>query len=317
MASQDVQTEALSRKRVIADVMLLLVAVVWGFAFVVQRLAAAEVGLFTFNGVRFLLGALALTPLLLLKRRVGGAGPVRTAEPKERARTRLGLLAAGVLLMLGAAFQQAGLKFTSAGNAGFITGLYVVLIPVFLAIGWRRAPKGITWLAAALAATGLFLLSTGGRMQINRGDLLELIGAVFWALHVILIGWMVERMEVLKFAAGQYLVCGLISLALGLLIESQDLSVLLDNWRLVAYTGLISVGLGYTLQAAGQRYAPPADAAIILSMEAVFAAFSGWIFIQERLGPVQIAGSGIMLLGMLLAQSDVIIGSRNGRPAER
>lgn len=297
--------------------MLLLVAVVWGFAFVVQRLAAAEVGLFTFNGVRFLLGALALTPLLLLKRRVGGAGPVRTAEPKERARTRLGLLAAGVLLMLGAAFQQAGLKFTSAGNAGFITGLYVVLIPVFLAIGWRRAPKGITWLAAALAATGLFLLSTGGRMQINRGDLLELIGAVFWALHVILIGWMVERMEVLKFAAGQYLVCGLISLALGLLIESQDLSVLLDNWRLVAYTGLISVGLGYTLQAAGQRYAPPADAAIILSMEAVFAAFSGWIFIQERLGPVQIAGSGIMLLGMLLAQSDVIIGNRNGRPAER
>lgn len=297
--------------------MLLLVAVVWGFAFVVQRLAAAEVGLFTFNGVRFLLGALALTPLLLLKRRVGGAGPVRTAEPKERARTRLGLLAAGVLLMLGAAFQQAGLKFTSAGNAGFITGLYVVLIPVFLAIGWRRAPKGITWLAAALAATGLFLLSTGGRMQINRGDLLELIGAVFWTLHVILIGWMVERMEVLKFAAGQYLVCGLISLALGLLIESQDLSVLLDNWRLVAYTGLISVGLGYTLQAAGQQYAPPADAAIILSMEAVFAAFSGWIFIQERLGPVQIAGSGIMLLGMLLAQSDVILGSRNGRPAER
>lgn len=297
--------------------MLLFVAVVWGLAFVVQRLAAAEVGLFTFNGVRFLLGALALTPLLLLKRRVGGAGPVRTAEPKERARTRLGLLAAGVLLMLGAAFQQAGLKFTSAGNAGFITGLYVVLIPVFLAIGWRRAPKGITWLAAALAATGLFLLSTGGRMQINRGDLLELIGAVFWTLHVILIGWMVERMEVLKFAAGQYLVCGLISLALGLLIESQDLSVLLDNWRLVAYTGLISVGLGYTLQAAGQRYAPPADAAIILSMEAVFAAFSGWIFIQERLGPVQIAGSGIMLLGMLLAQSDVIIGNRNGRPAER
>lgn len=297
--------------------MLLFVAVVWGLAFVVQRFAAAEVGLFTFNGVRFLLGALALTPLLLLKHRVGGAEPMKMAEPKERARTRLGLLAAGVLLMLGAAFQQAGLKFTSAGNAGFITGLYVVLIPVFLAIGWRRAPKGITWLAAALAATGLFLLSTGGRMQINRGDLLELIGAVFWTLHVILIGWMVERMEVLKFAAGQYLVCGLISLALGLLIESQDLSVLLDNWRLVAYTGLISVGLGYTLQAAGQRYAPPADAAIILSMEAVFAAFSGWIFIQERLGPVQIAGSGIMLLGMLLAQSDVILGSRNGRPAER
>jgi len=294
--------------------MLLGVAAVWGFAFVAQRLAAAEVGFLTFNGWRFLVGALALAPLLILQNRTRLA----KAEdpPAERVKTRLGLLLAGILLALASAFQQAGLKFTSAGNAGFITGLYVVLIPIFLAIGWRRTPGRVTWLAAVLAASGLFLLSTGGRMQINRGDLLVLISAVFWALHVMQIGWMVKRMGVVQFAAGQYLICGLISLGLGLAIENYNAEILLENWGPIAYTGLISIGLGYTLQAAGQRYAPPADAAIILSMESVFAAFAGWAFLQENLTWIQITGGGTILLGMLLAQRDVILGNRDAQSAK-
>lgn len=317
MTSQVVQADEIRRKRLTADITLLSVAVIWGFAFVAQRLAAAEIGFFTFNGWRFLVAALALSPLLVFRNRSHGASPAARLEPNQRARTRAGLLLAGLLLTLGSTFQQAGLKYTSAGNAGFITGLYVVLIPIFLALGWRRFPSRTTWIAAMLAVTGLFLLSTGGRMQVNRGDMLVLISAVFWALHVMLIDWMVRRMEVIEFAIGQYLVCGLLSLALGLLIEGHNSGLILANWWLIAYTGLISIGLGYTLQAAGQRFAPPADAAIILSMEAVFAAFSGWIFLEESLTWIQIAGSGIMLLGMLLAQSDVILGNRNRQTVGR
>jgi drug/metabolite transporter (DMT)-like permease len=157
-----------------------------------------------------------------------------------------------------------------------------------------------------MAAAGLFLLSTGGSLQVNHGDGLVLIGTLFWALHVILVGWIVKRMDVTKFAAGQYLACGLISMSLGLIFEPKGLQSVEELWLAVVLTGILSIGLGFTLQAVGQRTAPPSDAAIILSMEAVFAALAGWIFLQESLLPVQLAGCGIMLLGMLTAQSDVL-----------
>jgi len=215
------------------------------------------------------------------------------------------------LLAAGAAFQQIGIKYTTANNAGFITGLYVVLIPIFLTFGGRRKiPRPVVWIAAVLSALGLCLLSTGGQLQINRGDILVMVSAVFWAFHVILIDWMVQRVEVMQFATGQYIVCGLVSLGLGLYLESGVLQQVLSNWLLLAYMGVISVGLGYTLQAVAQRVAPPADTAIILSMEAVFAALGGWLFLRESLAPLQLLGCGIILLGMLLAQSDVILGKR-------
>ena len=137
-----------------------------------------------------------------------------------------------------------------------------------------------------------------------------MISSAFWACHVLLIDWMVQRVELMQFAAGQYIVCGLVSLGLGLYLEPEALKPLLSNWWLLGYMGIISVGVGYTLQAAGQRAAPPADTAIILSMEAVFAALCGWQFLAESLSPLQILGCGIILLGMLLAQSDVILSKR-------
>jgi drug/metabolite transporter (DMT)-like permease len=209
-----------------------------------------------------------------------------------------------------AALQQAGLQYTTAGNAGFITGLYVVLIPIFLALFWRQRLRRTIWLAALLAVTGLYLLSTGGELRLNRGDLLELAGAVLWALHVIFTGRLVQRLDVLHFAVGQYLACGLASLALGLVFEAKALPALVEYSWAIAYAGLISVGLGYTLQAVGQRIAPPADAAIILSLEAVFAALAGWIFLGELLTPPQLLGCGIMLAGMLLAQAGTLPGSK-------
>jgi drug/metabolite transporter (DMT)-like permease len=292
------------KQRLRADLTLLVVAVIWGSAFVVQRLAAVEVGVYLFNGLRFLVAAFALAPLAVSRRL---AGP----EIESVSRKSLpGVILVGLLLAGGAALQQAGLKYTTAGNAGFITGLYVVFIPIFLGLFWHQQVQRITWLGALLAAIGLFLLSTGGRFRLSLGDALELAGAVLWALHVIFIGRLVQRLDVLQIAVGQYLVCGLVSLSIGLVVEGQMMPAVLEKWWAVAYTGLISVGLGYTLQAVGQRVAPPADAAIILSLEAVFAAIAGWIFLDERLGPVQLVGCGVMMAGMLLAQSEVLAGSR-------
>ncbi len=171
-------------------------------------------------------------------------------------------------------------------------------------------------MAALLAAAGLYFLSTGGKLAFNAGDGLELLGAVMWAFHVILIGSLVRKLPVLLLAIGQYAVCGALNLFAGLLFEMQPaiLSGLIEAWWAVLYTGVLSVGLGYTLQAAAQRVAAPADAAIILSSEAVFAAAFGWLLIGEALTPLQILGCVLMLASMLLAQLPALTG-RDAREA--
>ena len=281
-------TERTQRLR--ADLALLLVAIVWGSAFAAQRLAAGQISAFTFNGLRFLIGALVLLPL--------------TWHHWERLdRTGwIGVALVGSVLFAGAAFQQLGLRYTTAGNAGFVTGLYVVLIPVILALGWKEPPRRVIWPAALLAAAGMFLLSTGGNITLTLGDILELAGACMFALHVILIGILVRRMEILQLAVSQYLVCGLLSLLVGLSLGGSSLSGLASVWWAIAYTGIFSVGLGYTLQARAQKEAPPADAAILLSLEAVFAVLFGWLLLDERLSAPQLLGCGLMLSAMILAQ---------------
>jgi drug/metabolite transporter (DMT)-like permease len=281
-------TERTQRLR--ADLALLLVAIVWGSAFAAQRLAAGQISAFTFNGLRFLIGALVLLPL--------------TWHHWERLdRTGwIGVALVGSVLFAGAAFQQLGLRYTTAGNAGFVTGLYVVLIPVILALGWKEPPRRVIWPASLLAATGMFLLSTGGNITLTLGDILELAGACMFALHVILIGILVRRMEILQLAVSQYLVCGLLSLLVGLSLGGSSLSGLASVWWAIAYTGIFSVGLGYTLQARAQKEAPPADAAILLSLEAVFAVLFGWLLLDERLSAPQLLGCGLMLSAMILAQ---------------
>ena len=280
-------------ERLRADLTLLSVAVVWGSAFVVQRVAAAHLGPLFFNGIRFLLGALTLCTVV--------RGRWRTMTRLE---WRGGTLA-GLLLFGAATLQQMGLQFTTAGKAGFITGLYVVLVPLFLAFGGWQRPHWSAGVASLLAAAGLFLLSAGGQLTLAPGDGLELVGAVLWALHVLLIGRLAGQVNTLRLALVQYLVCGALSTSLGLAIEFHTLAGLAVAWWAVAYGGIFSVGLGYTLQVIGQRATPATDAAIILSMEAVFAALFGWLFLDETLTTRQLAGCGLMLAGMLLAQTSV------------
>ncbi|MGD1992418.1 MAG: DMT family transporter [Anaerolineae bacterium] len=280
-----------SRMRLRADLVLLLVAVIWGSAFVAQRVAAGHVGPFIYNGTRFLVGGLALLPVI--GRRLGSL----------KRREVLGGGLAGLVIFAAATLQQAGLAFTTAGKAGFITGLYVVLVPLFLALGWGAWSRWYVWIASALAVVGLFLLSGGTRfLTLAPGDGLVLAGAVMWASHVIIISRLADRVDALRLAAVQYLACGLLSTTVGVIVESQTVVGLAAAWWAVLYTGLLSIGLGYTLQVVAQRWTPAPDAAVILSGESVFAALWGWLLLGETMTVRQLTGCALMFVAMLLAQ---------------
>ncbi len=278
-----------------ADLILLLVAAIWGFAFVAQRLGMDHLGPFGFNGSRFLLGAVSLLPLLFIFRAKPGStdtGPMLK-----------GSIAAGICLFLGASLQQAGLLYTSAGNAGFITGLYIIIVPVLgLLIG--QATRINTWLGGLLAVTGLYYLSVGDDFSINTGDMLVLASALFWALHVIIIGKLASQLDNLRLAIIQFFICALLSLLVAAVFEQNLLTLenILAAWQPIAYAGLLSVGVAYTLQVVAQRDAPASHAAIIMSLEAVFAVIGGWWLLAEEFSPRALIGCSLMLAGMILSQ---------------
>lgn len=282
-----------------ADSLLLLTALIWGTGFVAQRLGMDSIGPMLFNGLRFALGALVLLPLLLRDRR-----------PARESALPGGILAGGVLFVA-AAFQQAGLQYTSVANAGFITGLYVIFVPLIgLLLGHRTAAG--TWIGALLAVAGLYLLSVTDRFTIAFGDLLQLAGALFWAIHVLLLARYSGRCHPLRLAGTQFAVCALLSLAAALLFEEITLAGILDARGALLYSGIVAVGLGYTLQVVAQRDAIPAHAAILLSLEAVFAAVAGWLFLQEILSLRALIGCALMLAGMLVAQLAPLMRRRRG-----
>ncbi|MCP8689920.1 DMT family transporter [Marinobacterium sedimentorum] len=281
--------------RLKANLLLLLVAAIWGLAFVAQRLGMDHLGPFGFNAARFMLGALSLLPLTLLFRARAGQG--------ELCQLLRGGLAAGTLLFCGASLQQAGLLYTTAGNAGFITGLYIVLVPLAARLMGQPVNRAI-WAGASLALVGLYFLSINKAMVINRGDLLELVGAAFWAGHVLIIGRLAPHLDGLRLSIIQFLICACLCLGVALIYEQDSftLSNLMAAWQPIAYAGLLSVGVAYTLQVYAQKHAPAAHAAIIMSLEAVFAAFGGWLLLNEELTGRALAGCALMLAGMLLAQ---------------
>ncbi|MBU1249209.1 MAG: DMT family transporter [Proteobacteria bacterium] len=282
-----------------ADALLLLTALIWGTAFVFQKTGMEHLGPYGFNGVRFILGSLALTPLTLLTLRKSAAAPYDN-RPGPMTYLKGGLLA-GCALFGGAALQQVGIVTTSAGNAGFITGLYVILTPM-MGLFFRQRPGWGTWLGGVLAVIGLFFLCITGDLTIAHGDLMVLFSAFFWAAHLLVIGWLAPKMNPIALAQAQFMVCGLLSLGTGLAIETISWEGILGARNSILYCGLMSTGVAYTLQVVAQREANPAHASIILSLEAVFAAVAGWLLLGELLGTQALFGCALMLTGMIISQ---------------
>lgn len=281
-----------------AELLLLLAAAIWGFAFVAQKAAMAHLGPFFFNGIRFALGGLVLLPWVVRNR----ARREGTLVSSQSSLLPLGI-AAGIVLFLGVSLQQMGIVHTSAGKAGFITGLYVLFVPMLGALLGRPAGRR-TWTGAILATAGLYLLSLRGREGFARGDLLVLASALFFAVHVLLIGRLSgeKRLPAIPLAAVQYGACAAASLAVACLFEEVDLAGVRKAAVPILYGGILSVSVAYTLQVAAQRVAPSAHAAILLSLEAVFAAIGGAVVLAERIPPRGLAGCALMLAGMLVSQ---------------
>jgi drug/metabolite transporter (DMT)-like permease len=324
----------MNKRALRADILLLLTAGIWGFGFVAQRSGMEYVGPFAYNGIRFILGSLCLLPLIFIRQKANGNTPF---SPKKLLWYSL---AAGTCLFIAVILQQFGIMFTTAGNAGFITGLYVVLTPIFgIFLGRKTGPA--TWLGSVFTAVGLYFLCTAGSLDsINPGDIITIVSAVFWACHVLLIDRLVRGdIDPIMLSSGQFAVCGIFAFIGAFLVEpfvhqvvgnlnpellemgtfawlpfpdflsglyTQAVSFPIEAIIPILYGGLGSVGIAYTLQVVAQRDAPPAHATIILCFEGCFAAIGGALLLSEKIGLWTLLGFVLMLAGMLVTQWEVI-----------
>ncbi|MEJ2104904.1 MAG: DMT family transporter [Ignavibacteriaceae bacterium] len=283
-----------------SNLLLLLTAVIWGFAFVAQRAGMEYLGPFTFNTARFLLGCISLYPLLLINQKK--KFEKEKLLPLTNRVFLFGSLSAGLMLFLGSSFQQTGLVYTSAGKGGFITGFYIILVPI-LGLFIKQRTAFYTWLGAIVAIVGLYFLSVNENFEINIGDVLVFIGAFFWAIQILVIGYYSTKIDPFQLAFSQFVVCALLSFAAASSTETIILENILSAYLPILYAGIFSaVGIAFTIQVVAQREAHPANAAIIMSLEAVFAVIGGWLILGESIPMRGLIGCLLMLIGMILSQ---------------
>jgi drug/metabolite transporter (DMT)-like permease len=272
--------------------LLLLTAAIWGFAFVAQRIGMEHVGPFLFNGVRFALGGISLLPVFFI---TGGK-----SSALDRSSLTAGALA-GILLFGGASLQQIGIQYTTAGKAGFITGLYVVLVPLLGSFLGTQSGK-YRWIGAFSTAIGLYLLSVNTEFSVNTGDFLVFLSAFFFACHVLYLAKVSPLQNPILLSILQYLIVSLCSILYAFHAERIQFHSLLSAWLPILYGGIFSVGIAYSLQVIAQKKAHPTHAAILLSMEGLFAAMGGALLLGERLTVRETFGAFLMLSGMVISQ---------------
>ncbi len=290
----------MDNKRLRANFLLLLTASIWGFAFTAQRVGSQYVGAFTFNGVRFALGSISLIPLIIYFNKKN-----KSNNTKQSAKNTIlpGILV-GTLLFSGSTLQQIGLIYTTAGKASFLTGLYIVLVPV-IGIFMKHKIGKSAWAGVFLAVIGLYLLSINENFTIAFGDMLQIIGAFFWAFHILTIDYFTKKVDSLKLSFVQFATCSILSLICALIFEKITVSGIVSAGVPILYGGLLSVGVAYTLQVVAQKYAKPSTAAIILSMESVFGAVGGAVILGETMSTRGYIGCIFILAGILVSQITV------------
>ena len=285
--------------------LLFLTAIIWGFAFVAQRVGAEFVGAFTFNGIRFLLGSLSLVPVILIFER-------EKFEKTKFIKTLLPSLLAGTILFIASTLQQLGVEWTgSAGKAGFLTGLYIVLVPIIRLLGGKKTSI-LTFFGAMFALVGLFFLCmTGDELTFGKGDIVLIIGAFFWAAHILVVDKYVNNISPLKFSMMQFFVCGLLSIIFALCTETIEFSAIKSAGIPILYGGLMSVGVAYTCQILGQKDADPTFASIVFSTESVFSAIGGAIILNEIMSGRGYLGCVLIFIGIVLSQLNIVSFQKN------
>ncbi len=282
-----------------SNIMLIITALIWGSAFVAQYIGSSTLEPFSFNSVRMLIGGIVLLPVILLSDKLGISHPPQSAKDKRD--LLLGGVLCGVVLCAASNLQQFGIGETTAGKAGFITAMYIVLVPLIsLFLGQK---SGLTlWISVAVAAVGLYLLCVKENFTVNHGDFLIMLCAVCYAFHILLISHFSSRVDGVRMSCIQFWVAGIVGLPGMFLFETPTFAAIFDcRWALL-YAGVLSCGVGYTLQILAQRDADPTVASLLMSLESVFSVLSGWIVLGDVLSPKEAIGCVLIFAAVILAQ---------------
>lgn len=292
------------------SVLLLLTAAIWGVAFVAQSVGMDYVGPFTFNTVRSLIGGIVLIPCIVLLKRINagskdtaGAAEHASGDPAGQRKVLLtGGVACGVLLCIASNLQQFGIMYTSVGKSGFITAMYIVLVPVVGIFLKKKAGVKI-WCSVAIAVCGLYLLCmTDNGFSIQKGDLLLLLGAVAFSFHILTIDYFSPKVDGVKMSCIQFFTCGILSMVCMFLFEQPQIGAILQAWMPIVYAGVMSCGVAYTLQIVGQKGMNPTVASLILSTESVISVIAGWLILHQKLSGRELLGCVLMFAAIILVQ---------------
>lgn len=292
------------------SMLLLLTAAIWGVAFVAQSVGMDYVGPFTFNAVRSLLGGIVLIPCIVLLKRINagskdtaGVAECESGDPVGQRKVLLtGGVACGVLLCIASNLQQFGIMYTSVGKSGFITAMYIVLVPV-LGIFLKKKAGIKIWCSVAIAVGGLYLLCmTDSGFSIQKGDLLLLLGAVIFSFHILTIDYFSPKVDGVKMSCIQFFTCGILSMVGMFLFEQPQIGAILQAWMPIVYAGVLSCGVAYTLQIVGQKGMNPTVASLILSMESVISVIAGWLILHQKLSGRELLGCVLMFAAIILVQ---------------
>lgn len=277
--------------------MLALTAFIWGTAFVAQSVGMDYLGPFTFNGVRSIIGGIALLPCIVLLRKVNG----QSAASSDGRMMLLGGILCGLLLFVASSLQQIGIQYTTAGKAGFVTACYIIIVPV-LGVFLKKRIGLPVWAAVALSITGLYFLCITEGFSVGKGDAIIFLCAVVFAVHILVIDYFSPRVDGVKMSCIQFFVCGIASLPFMFALEEPTIKGMLEGYAPLLYAGVMSCGVAYTLQIVGQKNVNPAIASLILSLESCFSVLAGWIVLGERLSAREIFGCILMFGAIILAQ---------------
>lgn len=286
-------------KEIISTLLLLLTAMIWGAAFVAQSVGADNVGAFTFLASRSWLAGVALLPLVAVMRR---RSPVESPKPEGDRRTLiLGGLLCGFFLFIASAAQQMGIATTTTAKAGFLTALYVILVPILSILIRKRVPPQV-WGSAVIAVIGLYLLCMKGRFTLESGDALELLCAFLFACHIMVIDHFSPKVDGITMSCIQFFACAVFSTVCALLLEHPHWAQIRTALIPILYAGIFSSGVGYTLQIISQKNLHPTVASITMSLESVFSALFGWLLLHQTLNGREILGCVLMFGAIILAQ---------------